>query len=237
MLFRSYKFGGAQDDSYDLFTDQKGQVLLTCSGLATGTQMTACFVELSDEVENQIIDMSQQGNQAVQFITQERHIYARTTQNGGIQFGRFLDTTREIPTTPLPTEDYITDKMEYNPFQVPGHALVTGAEYGEHIDPVWIRQNGYVFATNQNRLLDTVDDSIREAKLLLRMAKEDSDSSDLEMRGMVHMQPEDGMVKSYASPMPVSEEDQDQIITTHVITFDNKSLRSSLQIRKKYSME
>lgn len=230
---KTYAFGGVKNDQYTLFTDAPAPVTLTASNAGT---VSYTLVELSDEVENQIIDMSQSGGDAVQFITRERHIHVRSTQNGGVQFGRFLDGNREYPLAALPTEDYIKDQLEYNPFQVPGHVLVTGAEYGEHIDPEWIRQNGYLFNSNQNRLLDTVEDSVREAKLLVRMTKEDSDNSGMEMVGVPHIQPEDGIYKTYSYPAEEAASAEDQIVSGHSIQFDASSMRSQLKIRKKYSL-
>ena len=135
------------------------------------------------------------------------------------------------------TSDFIKDQLEYNPYNVPGHVLVTGAEYGEHLDPEWIRQNGYMFSTNQNRLLDTVEDSIKEAKYLIRMSKEDSDNSQIELVGLPHIQPEDGMKKIYTFPATVSVEDQDQIVSGHAVQFNGASMMSTLKIRKKYPLE
>lgn len=235
---KTYKFGGAKFDQFDLFTDQAGPLTMTLSGVSSSSHK---LVELSDEVENQIIDMAQSGGEAVQFITKERHIHVRSTQNGGLQFGRFMDDNRTSVSLTSSgaalTENFIKDQLEYNPFQVPGHVLVTGAEYGEHLDPEWIRQNGYMFASNQNRLLDTVEDSIREAKLLIRMSKEDSDNSDLEMVGLPHIQPEDQIKKVYSFPETVAASEQDQIVSAHAIQFDQSSLKSSFKIRRKYSME
>lgn len=233
---KTYTFGGAKNDQSSLFTDARAPVTLAVSGISSGVSYV--LVELAEEVENQIIDMSQGGGESVQFITKERHIHTRSTQDGGLQFGKFMDGNRDAPATgaSLPTENYIKDQLEYNPFQVPGHVLVTGAEYGEHIDPEWIRQNGYMFNTNQNRLLDTVEDSIKEAKLLIRMMKEDSDNSDVEMIGLPHIQPEDSMTKTYSYPTQeaVSE---DQIVSGHSIRFDQSEMKSILKIRKKYSLE
>jgi hypothetical protein len=238
----TYKFGGAKNDAYDLYTEASGPIVLGCSSVNGGIDWT--LVELSEEVENQILDMSMGGGDAVQFITRERHIHARSTQDGGIQFGKFLmDSNREYPATgaALPTANYIKDELEYNPFQVPGHVLVTGAEYGEHIDPVWIRQNGYMFNTNQNRLLDTVSDSIREAKLLMRMTKEDSDNSQMEMIGVPHIQPEDGVFKTYGYENPSSPEswaaNESSIVSGHAIQFNQSTMKSMFKIRKKYSLE
>jgi hypothetical protein len=235
---KTYKFGGAKFDQFDLFTDQAGPLTMTLSGVSSSSHK---LVELSDEVENQIIDMAQSGGEAVQFVTRERHIHVRSTQNGGLQFGRFMDDNRTSVSLTSSgaalTENFIKDQLEYNPFQVPGHVLVTGAEYGEHLDPEWIRQNGYMFASNQNRLLDTVEDSIREAKLLIRMSKEDSDNSDLEMVGLPHIQPEDQIKKVYSFPETVAANEQDQIVSAHAIQFDQSSLKSLFKIRRKYSME
>lgn len=232
----TYTFGGDKNDATSLFTDARAPVLLTASTISSGVSYT--LVELSEEVENQIIDMSQGGGEAVQFVTKERHIHTRSTQDGGLQFGKFMDGNREEPATgaEIPTENYIKDQLEYNPFQVPGHVLVTGAEYGEHIDPEWIRQNGYMFNTNQNRLLDTVEDSVKEAKLLIRMMKEDSDNSDMEIIGLPHIQPEDGITKTYSYPTQEAVSEQ-QIVTGHSIQFDQSTMKSMLKIRKKYSLE
>lgn len=233
---KTYKFGGTKNDLYTLYTDQAGPVKIAI----LATNITWALVELNDEVENQVIDMSQTGGEAVQFVTKERHIYARSTQNGGIQFGRFLDGYRNIidlqKTDNLYlTSDFIKDQLEYNPFQVPGHVLVTGAEYGEYIDSDWIRQNGYLFTTNQNRLLDTVEDSVKEAKLLIRMSKEESDNSEIEIVGLPHIQPEDEMIKKYEFPESVSGETS--VVSGHVIKFDPTTLSSLLKIRKKYSTD
>lgn len=232
----TYTFGGDKNDATSLFTDARAPVLLTASTISSGVSYT--LVELSEEVENQIIDMSQGGGEAIQFVTKERHIHTRSTQDGGLQFGKFMDGNREEPATgaEIPTENYIKDQLEYNPFQVPGHVLVTGAEYGEHIDPEWIRQNGYMFNTNQNRLLDTVEDSVKEAKLLIRMMKEDSDNSDMEIIGLPHIQPEDGITKTYSYPTQEAVSEQ-QIVTGHSIQFDQSTMKSMLKIRKKYSLE
>ena len=232
----TYTFGGDKNDATSLFTDARAPVELSVSTISSGVSYT--LVELSEEVENQIVDMSQGGGESVQFVTKERHIHSRSTQDGGLQFGKFMDANREFPATgaEIPTENYVKDQLEYNPFQVPGHVLVTGAEYGEHIDPEWIRQNGYMFNTNQNRLLDTVEDSIKEAKLLIRMMKEDSDNSDMEVIGLPHIQPEDGITKTYSYPTQEAASEQ-QIVTGHSIQFDQSTMKSMFKIRKKYSLE
>lgn len=232
---KSYKFG-----IYDLYSDAAGPIVMMASNVTNNLKTK--LVELSEEVENQIIDMSQGGGDAIQFITRERHIHTRSTQNGGLQFSRFLDANRENVVLQKTngtyiTSDFITDQLEYNPYNVPGHVLVTGAEYGEHLDPEWIRENGYMFSTNQNRLLDTVEDSIKEAKYLIRMSKEDSDNSQIELVGLPHIQPEDGMKKIYTFPETVSVEDQDQIVSGHSVQFNGASMMSTLKIRKKYSLE
>lgn len=232
---KSYKFG-----LYDLYSDAAGPIVMTASSVTNNLKTK--LVELSEEIENQIIDMSQGGGDAVQFITRERHIHSRSTQNGGLQFSRFLDANRENVVLQKTdgtyiTSDFITDQLEYNPYNVPGHVLVTGAEYGEHLDPEWIRQNGYMFSTNQNRLLDTVEDSVKEAKYLIRMSKEDSDNSQIELVGLPHIQPEDAMKKIYTFPETVSVADQDQIVSGHNIQFNGASMMSTLKIRKKYSLE
>jgi len=237
----TYKFGGSKNDAYDLYTEASGPVVLSCASVSGGIGWT--MVELSEEVENQIVDMSMGAGEAIQFVTRERHIHTRSTQDGGLQFGKFLDGNREYPASgaALPTANYIKDELEYNPFQVPGHVLVTGAEYGEHIDPEWIRQNGYMFNTNQNRLLDTVADSIREAKLLMRMTKEDSDNSQMEMIGVPHIQPEDGVIKNYGNENPGSPEswatNEENIVSGHAIKFDQSTMKSEFKVRKKYSLE
>lgn len=235
---KTYTFGGSKNDQYSMFTDVSGDLNLACANITGGVSYT--LVELSEEVENQILDMSQGGGDSIQFVTRERHIHTRSTQDGGLQFGKFLEENRESPDEGAqpPTQDYIKDALEYNPFQVPGHVLVTGAEYGEHIDPDWIRQNGYMFNTNQNRLLDTVQDSVQEAKLLMRMMKEDSDNSDMEIIGLPHLQPEDGLKKIYSFPeseaTPATGEEQ--IISGHSIQFNQTTIKSTLKIRKKYSL-
>jgi hypothetical protein len=94
---KTYKYGGTYNEDYDLFTDAPAPVSISVSSIPSGISYTV--VELSEEVENQVIDMAQGGGDAVRFITQERHIHARSTQDGGIQFGRFLDLNRQYPAT------------------------------------------------------------------------------------------------------------------------------------------
>lgn len=227
-----YTYGGAISREFSLYEEKAGPIVVKADAVS---DLTVTWVELSDEVENQIVDMSMGGGAALQFITGERHIYARTTQNGGLHFSRFLDGNRSTPTTDIPTERYIQDQIENNPFTVPGHILVTGAEYAESIDPAWIRENGYMFGTGQNRLLDTVEDSIREAKLLMRMAKEDSEMSNIVSRGMIHLHPEDQITKKYTDPEGNITEQQ-VIVVSHTVEFGAAKLSSTIQARTKYNM-
>lgn len=227
-----YTHGGTLLRDYSFYEERSGPIKVYADSTYP---LSVKWIELNDEVENQIIDMSMSSSAAVQFITGERHIYARTTQNGGLHFSRFIDGNRDQPTTAIPTQKYISDQLETNPYTVPGHILVTGAEYAESIDPDWIRENGYMFGTGQNRLLDTVEDSIREASLLMRMGKEDSDVSNIMMTGMVHLQPEDQIQKQYTDPDGNSVNDQ-SVVTSHSIEFGPAALRSSIQARTKYEM-
>lgn len=227
-----YTHTGSLMRDYSFYEEKAGPIKVYADAV---NPLYVKWIELNDEVENQIVDMSMSASSAVQFVTGERHIYARTTQNGGLHFSRFIDGNRDVPLAAIPTQKYISDNLETNPYTVPGHILVTGAEYAESIDPDWIRENGYMFGTGQNRLLDTVEDSIREAKLLMRMGKEDSDISNITMTGMVHLQAEDQITKQYTDPdgNSVSEE---TVVTSHVIEFGPAALRSSIQARTKYEM-
>ena len=148
--------------------------------------MTARVLELGDEVENHIIDMGMQGSEAVAFVRDERHILNRTTPSGSLEFSRFLARDDEGTLT----ANLKTAQPTLSPLDPIGHVLVSGAEFGEYVDASWVQANGYRFGMGQNRLLNTVSDSKREARTLIRAGKEDSKRDTITGIARIALQPE-----------------------------------------------
>lgn len=171
------------------YTQGYGPVTVKYS-VSSALTMTARLQELSEEVENHVIDIASSGDSTISFVTSERHILMRSTHTGGVEFSRYL--TR--PSTETVADNVITvseNELNLDPL---GHTQVSGAEYGEYVDQIWIQENGYKFGSGSNRLLNTVSDSVTEARLLQRISKENANQYALQMSGVKYKwQPEDGI--------------------------------------------
>lgn len=179
-----YAWSTANNDNYTILT--AGNVTLQFINTQSGT-VTANIPELGTEIENHTIDMQQTGSDAIGTIISERHIWSRTTQDGGLEFGQFR--LRDD----LGTYDKIiyTDGTVVTAMDQAGHVMMSGAEFGEWIDDAWIRQNGYVYSGGNNRFLNTVSDSVMEARLLVRLGKEQTEMKSIDCGVYPEMQPED----------------------------------------------
>jgi len=119
--------------------------------------------EMGDEMESHIIDLGMAGTEALGYVIQERYLKTRATSDGGIYSSRFL--VRETAGYTL-GDLIVQDSQLSTGTAIPAHIRVTGAEIGETLDGDWIRENGYQFATGQNRLANTVTESAAIAKIL-----------------------------------------------------------------------
>ena len=160
------------------------------SGASTAT-VTARLLEINQEVESHIIDMGSGLGEALGFLLEGRHIWQRSEPDGGILFT--TNRTREdwsSDDVPL-VENISNDQVVDNAMQIAGHVIVAGGEYGEKMDIDWIRSNGYTFEVGNNRFMYTVQDSVGEAEIMLRIAKEHSVQRVLQGPGILDIQPLD----------------------------------------------
>ncbi len=186
---REYDYTDSGGNLISNYSQQTGTIAVKYSTAQAHT-MSVRVLELQEEIENHIVDIASAGDSAIGFVTQERHILTRSTQDGGVQFSRYL--TR--PSIATVSENMISLGSADSSLEPTGHLQVSGAEFGEYIDASWIRDNGYRFGSGNNRLLNTVSDSVQEATLLQRLSKENSKQFALNFSGIRHIwQQEDGI--------------------------------------------
>ncbi len=186
---REYDYTDSLGNLISNYSQQTGTIAVKYSTAQAHT-MSVRVLELQEEIENHIVDIASSGDSAIGFVTQERHILTRSTQDGGVQFSRYL--TR--PSIATVSENMTALGSTDSSLEPTGHIQVSGAEFGEYIDATWIQANGYRFGSGSNRLLNTVSDSVDEARLLQRLSKENSKQYALNFSGIRHIwQPEDGI--------------------------------------------
>jgi hypothetical protein len=224
-------------DDYD-YTDSSGTTVsnkLTSPGpisIACGEAptVTATISELCDEIENHVIDMGQTGTDALSWITEDRHIFSRTTPEGGLYFARWF--TRDSKGT-IDSQIY-ADEKDYTQTEPIGHICASGAEFGEYIDEAWMQQYGYRFGLSQNRLLSTVQDSKDEAKLLVTLSKQYARQSKTTRGTRLLIHPGDSFTCTYGTPGgdTVYQPPQDYIATSQHIEISENALAEECDARE-----
>lgn len=156
---------------------------------------SARIMELGQEVESHVVDMGSTGLSALSDLLGDRHVVSRATQGGGIEFSHFL--TRDLAQTVTANSEQL-ERLD-SPLEPVGHLNVSGAEFGEYADEAWMQANGYRFGSASNRLLDTVQDSVEEARLLQRQSKEYATQHTLRAAGFLIPQPGDVLSVAFGS--------------------------------------
>lgn len=196
--------------------------------------ITARLVELSDDVENHIIDMGTPGGEALSFVRQERHILSRSTQDGGLEFSRYLSRDQEATLT----ENLVSVQPKLAALEAVGHVNISGVEFGEWVDESWIQQNGYKFDMGGNRLLDTVSDSTREARTLVRGMKESSKVLAIQGVARLAMQPEGKATVVFSSSGDAPSFPSEDFVISSVsfqIAPQHGAFAGSYELRKYYA--
>ena len=187
-LDRYTYLNGATSMNYKVLTAGVVDVNYVAAGSAP---ITMICQEMSSEVENHIVDMDSTGSDAVGFVLTDRHIWTRSTQDGGISYSQYMTRDDWSSDGVSLTETVTKDVDTKSNWSVAGHAVVSGADFGEYIDLPWIRQHGYSFVMGENKLLNTPQDSRVEAKLQVRLGKEQVDKRSLDTAIFPEMQPAD----------------------------------------------
>ena len=172
-----------------------GPVTIQYTG-AAGIPVTARLQELSAEIEFHIIDMGSTLGDAVGFLLEGRHIWSRSHEDGGILYTNNLVRENWSSDAVDLVENIAQDQQIDSGLAIAGHIITSGAEFGEYMDPEWIRARGYTFDMGQNRLLNTVQDSRDEARIILRTAKEHSKQRQFSGPGLLDLQPLDRLTVS-----------------------------------------
>jgi len=189
--------------------------------------------ELGDEMESHIIDMGQGGREALGYIFSERYLKTRITPDGGMFVSRF-QTRQTVPYTL--GELIVDDPQEFGGIEVSGHTRVSGAEIGEALDSSQLRENGYQFDMGQNRLANTVSESVAIARTLLNRGIEYSYGNPISTHFFADLEVEDGIPVYYSNPGDVTG--RQSIINTVVdsirIVGSPISLSALYSLRKSY---
>ncbi len=172
-----------------------GAVTIQYTG-SVDVPVTARLLELSAEIEAHIIDMNSTLGDAVGFLLEGRHIWSRSHEDGGTLFTTNLVRENWSSDAVDLIENIQQDQQIDTGMEVAGHVITSGAEFGEYMDAEWIRLYGYTFEMGQNRLLNTVQDSRDEARIILRTAKEHARQRQFSGPGLLDLQPLDRLTVS-----------------------------------------
>ena len=183
----SYLDGDSKAQNYTVLTPGT----LTISRSATSTlPVTARLQELAGEIEYHIIDMGSSLAQALGFLLDGRHIWSRSEPDSGVLFTTNMTRENWSYDSSI-VKKYVQDSQLQTVVDIAGHIIVTGAEFGGAMDVDWIKDHGYLFTMGNNRLLNTVQDSRDEARIVLRVAREHAMARSLTGPALLDIQPLD----------------------------------------------
>ena len=226
-----FNYTDTSDVYQELNWTNAGDVLINFES-PISTIITARLVEMSSEIENQIIDMGMDGSSALSTLMGNRHIVSRPTQDGGMEFSPFRKRDDWSADGVSLTENVIQDEWINTALNVAGHVVVSGAEFGEWHDSAWLIENGYSFATSQNELLNNVQDSDEEARYLVRVGREQADRRQISCSVIWELQPEDRLDYAFNQPplriVPLTG----YVVDSYQIQGDFSGVQMSLGLRK-----
>jgi hypothetical protein len=217
--FWTFNLDDMTDGSTSWRRDDAGPIQVSHTGTVPGYTATIRVLELGDELSRHTAQKGSSAAMNIDTIKEGRHIRARSTAAGGMEFARFWirDDAGSLSENMWRHVDGASDVVQRP------HVEVTGAEIsGEYIDELLAQAQGAQFASITNETVGDWQTAGADALLQMREAGEFADVDTIDAVPLLHLQPEDSLALSYTpggdSPSHAS--------SPHVLT--TKSVRASV---------
>jgi hypothetical protein len=199
--------------------DDAGAIQVSYTGTVPSYTATIRVLELGDEIAQHTAQKGSSTASNIDTIKQNRHIRARSTAAGGVEFSRFWvrDDAGTLGENAWKHIDGASDTVQR------AHVEITGTDIsGEYVDELLAQSLGVQFASIGNETVIDWQAAGADAQLQMREAGEFADVDSIEAVPLLHVQPEDKLALAYApggdAPAHAS--------SAHVIT--SKSTRASV---------
>lgn len=205
---------------------ETGPIALSYKSNIAGNSNSVRVYGAGDPMSGYAIRKDATAKSAIGEILEARHIFMRSTEEGGIEIGQFWN------------RDYfgnlhtfiVSDQEQQATEQTVGHiAYKSDKIITNWIDEDWVIQNGYKYLSGSGAAVENSYFALREAKLILRKQKEESLTRNIEALARLALQPEDEVDISHPN-LPSGT----YIINSIDLTAqDSSSLTASYSVRKK----
>lgn len=214
------------------YRNWSGPIELAYGATLSGNTVTAWVGELGDPVSGRALRGESSARSAIDDFTGNRHVKSRTTANGGIEFSQWW--LRDDAGTMR--YNLTKDAWSKDDGKTPAHIRLTGANdvAAEYIDDATARAEGVQYQVESNDTVETVDQAMREARLLIRRFQEETEGRSVEGHGYLALQVEDKVTLQYAGAGGLTPV---HTATPHIITGISRTasktaLRSNVNVRK-----
>lgn len=190
--------------------DTAGPVTVAYSATISGNSATILVQELGAEADDALVVRGDSARSIIDRSTAGQHIRDISTQDGGRLFSQFW--VRDDAGTLI--KNLLRHQWSHVDHQRASHQQVTGRASGEAVDEASIRADGYQFGTDDNDLMQTVQQCVDEARLVLREQAEYIQEDQLSGHWVIRLQPEDKIALDYGPAGGIPEHS----VTDHVVT-------------------
>ena len=203
-----------------------GPISLSYKSNISGNSNSVTVYGAGDPISGYALRKDSTAKSAISEILENRHIFLRSTEDGGIEFGQFWN------------RDYfgnlhtfiVSDDEQYSTEQIVGHITYKSDKIVSNwINESWVIENGYRYLSGSGSSVENSYYALREAKLMLRKQQEESLTRDINALPRLALQPEDEVDISH--PNLISGR---YIINSISLSADESSaLTASYSVRKK----
>jgi len=224
----SFDLASYSDGNGSTYYSAESGSLEVKSGYGTNSNCWWFMTELGDEVEATVVDRGSDFSSALSFLLNGRWVRNNPTVNGYLLASRYLGrySPYDLSTGIMRTQYMLSTSNSETPGLQAGHVESSGGTFGEVVNSAWIRDNGYMFKEQQNRLILTPSDARLESRLKLREEKENSQKFSLIGHLLPSLQADNGIPWTSSSP--------DYVVESHVLSFRIAQATSSITCRKYY---
>jgi hypothetical protein len=203
-----------------------GPIQLSYKANIAGNSNSVRVYGVGDPMSGYALRQDTSAKSAISEILDARHVFMRSTEVGGIEFGQFWnrDYFGELHTF------IVNDQDQQSSEQIIGHITYKSDKIVTNwIDEDWVIQNGYKYLSGSGATVENSYYALREAKLMLRKQKEKAFTREIEALPRLALQPEDEVSIAHDNlPSGVYIIDS---ITLNVE--DSSSVNASYSVRKK----
>ena len=192
--FWTFNLDDMTDGTTSWRRDDAGAIQVSYTGTVPSYTATIRVLELGDELPRHTAQKGSSTASNIDSIKQSRHIRARSTAAGGVEFSRFWlrDDAGTLSENAWKHVDGQNDTVQR------AHIEVTGFDIsGEYVDELLAQALGVQFASVGNDTIADWQAAGADAQLQMREAGEFADVDTVEAVPLLHAQPEDKLALAY----------------------------------------